>query len=91
MTDGYELLPEHMRAAMRRYIEHGIPPGSFLAAVLSNDLLGALRKADETNILALRSYGRFLYNHAPCVCHGSPDRMFAWIARGGLNGLEGAA
>jgi hypothetical protein len=30
----YSTLPEHMQESMRRYIEKGIQPGSFLAAIL---------------------------------------------------------
>ena len=48
MTINYDSLPPHMHDVMRLYIEHGIEPGSFLTAVLSNDLMKALGKAVET-------------------------------------------
>lgn len=85
---GLELIPEYMRDGMTRYIKRGIPPGSFLTAVLSNDLIGALRKADDTNINALPAYGRFLYNYAPAGCYGSPDAVDRWIQKGGTEGIE---
>lgn len=96
MTDasyikGLTLLPDHMRGGMRRYIEKGIPPGSFLEAVLSNDLMGALAEADATNRHALPAYGRYLYNDVPSACHGSSEKVEAWIGTGGLAGREQSA
>lgn len=85
----YALLPEHMRDAMKRYIERGIPGGSFLNAVLCNDLMGALGRADEVNRERLLDYGNFLYNEAPATCYGSRENVSAWIAHGGMHGKEG--
>lgn len=84
----YSRLPHHMQDGMRRYIESGIQPGQFLTAVLSNDLFGALKRADDTNINALPDYGRFLYNNAPCGCYGSAQHVRDWISHGGMNGLS---
>lgn len=86
----YNRLPDHMQDAMRLYVERGIQPGSFLTAVLSNDLMGALGRADDINLDALPAYGRFLYNDAPCGCYGSADHVRDWIKGGGLAGLEAA-
>ena len=86
----YARLPEHMREAMQNYIEVGIHPGGFLSAVLANDLMRALGKADDTNRAALHAYGVFLYCEAPPACYGSPAKFNAWIARGGLLGEEAA-
>lgn len=83
----YSLIPEHMRDGMRRYIENGIKPGSFQVAVLSNDLMEAFKRADDVNATAMQNYARFLYNHAPCGCFGSPAHVTDWIANGGLEGL----
>jgi hypothetical protein len=85
------ILPDHMVAGMVRYLVWGIPPGSFLGAVLSGDLFGALRRADGTNMNALPAYGRFLINYAPSGSYGSPDRVAAWLREGGLNGMAEAA
>lgn len=80
------LLPPHMRGAMQRYIENGIAPGSFLTAVLCNDLMGALGKADDENRHVLHSYGTYLYSYAPGGCHGSPDLVKEWVSKGGIGG-----
>lgn len=82
----YSRLPAHMQDGMRRYIDHGIKPGSFLVAVLSNDLMEAFKRADDVNVAAMVEYARFLYNQAPCVCYGSPEHVKDWISAGGLKG-----
>lgn len=75
----YSTLPEHMQDGMRLYIESGINPGSFLRAVLENNLMEALGRADHINRHALFEYGSFLYNEAPPNCFGSPENVAAWI------------
>ena len=84
----YSRLPTHMQDGMRLYIERGIPPGSFHRAVLSNDLMGAFKRADDVNTAAMVDYARFLYNEAPGGCFGSPDHVKDWLAQGGLSGCS---
>lgn len=88
--ENLEELPFHMRGAMQRYIENGIPPGSFLEAVLCNDLMGALGKADSENINTLRNYGVYLYSFAPSNCFGSRQIYRDWVESGGLEGQRTA-
>lgn len=76
---GAHLIPGHMVGAVRRYILDGIPPGSFLTAVICNDLFGAVACADEENLVALASWVRFFYNYAPTGCYGSRENMANWI------------
>lgn len=75
-------LPEHCRDGLLLYLRYGVPPGSFLQAVLSNDLGGACARADETNQRALYDYVFVLYNEAPTMAWGSPERVKAWIEAG---------
>ena len=77
-AEGLRSLPPHMIDGVVRYLVRGIPPGSFLNAVLSNDLMGALREADDANRNALWAYGNFLYNCAPSDAYGSPERVAEW-------------
>lgn len=81
----WSLIPPHMIGGLRRYIEDGIPPGSFLTAVLSNDLRGACERADDENRHCLFDYVSFLYNHAPTGSWGSKENFGAWCDLGGLN------
>lgn len=82
------ILPVHMRAGMRLYIESGIEPGSFLAAVLCNDLREAIGRADHINRDRIPDYVQFLYNRAPSACWGSPAKYLKWVSHGGLSGLK---
>ena len=84
----YEQLPEHLRRAVKVYIEQGRKPGGFLQAVICNLLMEALGRADETSRARLHDIVRFFYNEAPPECWGSLDRMKAWVRRGGLESRE---
>ena len=61
----YERLPLHLQGGVQRYIEQGVPPGDFLTAVITNDLLLATSHADDTSLAALRDIVRFFYNEPP--------------------------
>jgi hypothetical protein len=80
-------IPDHCKEGLRGYIEKGEPVGSFLSALLSNDLRKTYEKADDTNIGRIKNYLMFLYNEAPSECWGSPDKYAGWQKRGGLHGL----
>lgn len=86
MTINYDQLPQHIRGSMRRYIESGIEPGGFLMAVLCNDLMGAMGKADDVNRERLWDICGFLYNEAPATCFGSIEAFLSWVDRGGMEG-----
>ena len=73
-------LPDYTRDSLIRYVEHRIAPGGFLCAVLSNDLFGALGKADESNSAAIVEICRFIYNELPNGCWGSEERVNSWLA-----------
>ena len=87
----WSLIPEYMQGAVYRYVMQGIEPGSFLSAVLENDLKGAFGRADYTNKGRIEDYLRFFYSHVPAIAWGSPAIVWAWIERGGMKGMEGRA
>lgn len=79
-ADGLSLLPDNATGdALLRYILHRIPPGGFLTAVLSNNLMSAMRRADGENRVRIYDICAFLHNYAPSSCWGSPDLFHAWI------------
>jgi hypothetical protein len=43
----------------------GYPGGSFVQAVVNNDLMGAMSYADDVNQRAIKFYTVFLYNFSP--------------------------
>ena len=84
----YDKLPEHMQSGARLYIEEGIRPGSFLTAVLENNLTQAVQFADSTNRNLLSIYVEWMHWDIPSLAHGSPQLVSAWMNQGGLEGPE---
>jgi hypothetical protein len=76
-----------MREGARLYIEQGIEPGSFMVAILSNDLMGAFQRADHVNVEFMRHWADWLYNDCPMAARGKPERVENWIVNGGMKGL----
>lgn len=81
IAEGAHLIPDYMIGAVRRYILQGIPPGSFLTAVVCNDLREAFARADDVNAQHMHGWVRFFYNYAPSGCWGSPERYNNWLAK----------
>ena len=79
------MLPEHMRASARAYVEHGRPPGDFLRAVLENRLVEAVYTADAINQDAIVKWAQWVYIGCPAEAWRSTKAVEAWIARGGLD------
>ena len=69
----------HMADGIKRYVHDGIPPGSFLQAIICNDLRGAIAQADELNLHNIPAYVDWFYNEAPAGCWGNEDKMEHWI------------
>lgn len=66
-------------APLRRYIDNKILPGSFLEAVLRNNLKEAMGRADSRNRRRVFEYVEYLYNYAPAICWGSDEKYEAWL------------
>lgn len=81
-------LPEHMWDGVRGYYEHGWKPGSFLYAVLTNDLVNAAVNADDQNRRKLFEWASFLYNELPRECWGDSNTVVSWIKKGGKQGAK---
>lgn len=73
-------IPHSLHAGLTRYLVDGIKPGSFLTAVIENNLSDAALRADPIeNLAALPHLARFLINETPTACHGSPAAVKRWI------------
>jgi hypothetical protein len=72
-------VPEHLHEGLIEYIVMRRPTGSFLDAVLCNNLKEAVGRADVFARPHLHEIVGFLYNHAPAPCWGSPERVQAWL------------
>lgn len=75
-------IPIHTLEGLKGYIIDHHPPGHFLCNVLSNDLMGAVSRADACNLQCLPEIVRFVYNHAPRNCWGSREKVAAWLQHG---------
>jgi hypothetical protein len=71
-------IPQHTQGALKRYVEHGYMPGGFLTAVLCNDLVRAVCRADHMNQACLADIVKWVYNSMPMAARGSEDNMMNW-------------
>jgi hypothetical protein len=72
-------IPQHCQDGLVDYVNSRILPGSFLCAVLHNDLAKAFVYADDHNIDAIGAYVAFLYTHCPAHCWGSVEKVNRYI------------
>ena len=80
-------IPKQLHGALVRYVAHRIPPGHFLTALLSNDLLETINRADDLNVALIKPWLMVLYNceEIPSVCWGSKERVDDWLSGEGVN------
>jgi hypothetical protein len=74
-TTGNDLLDQ----GIENYLIHGIPPGGFLTAVLSNNLFLAANCADHWNRPKLAGIAKSVYHHMPAKSCGSSELVRDWI------------
>jgi hypothetical protein len=66
--------------ALCDYVSSGKPVGSFLQAVIDNDLKSAVLRADAQNTRQLAFIIKALWNYAPPGCWGKPGCYMEWLA-----------
>ena len=71
---------------LREYVEDGRPSNHFLTALLQNDLMTCLGRADVRNKAALEDYATWLKSYAPGQCYGGRQEVADWIAHRGMQG-----
>jgi hypothetical protein len=71
--------PVRILDAIRNHADHHHPCGSFVTAVLQNDLMEALGRADEYSKSALFEIVRYVRWEIPANCHGSVEKVHAWL------------
>jgi len=76
---GGQDIPAHTKESLENYLIHGYPPGGFVTSVLTNDLYGAVSKADYENKTNITAITDWVINHAPPRTWGSIDVVNAWI------------
>ena len=73
---------------IKRYVQHGVQPGHFVTAILTNNLSQSVSRADEENAAHLVEWVRFLHNYLPTDCHGSIEIVNAWRDERNTSRLE---
>ena len=84
-------IPSATAEGIERYLVHRVPPGSFLEAVICNDLREACGQADENNAAALQAIVGYFYNEAPSLAWGSSARFETWLNEADADTLRGGA
>ena len=77
--NSYEMVRTDCLDSLDRFVTHGIPTGGFLEAVLENNLMESFGRADNDNRYALFDICRYVYNELPASCHGSSEKVAAWL------------
>lgn len=72
-------VPERTLYSLDMYVRYGIETGGFLKAVLTNDLFGAMARADDENLRNLPAITALIYNKLPAGSWGNEKRMWDWM------------
>ncbi len=73
----YEELP--LKHQLDAYVNNLHPVGSFLYAILTNDLKNAFARADSRNLPYIHTYVKYVYNQMPTRCRGSEEAVKNWL------------
>jgi len=81
-------IPPLLLESLVEYVVIGRPTGHFMYAVLVNDLFQAYAHADCGSVAAMPFIVKYIFNHLPGNCWGSPEEVGEWLKRGGQYGRE---
>lgn len=81
MTENeYRKIPEAVRVSMFLYVEERRPIGSFLTAVLSNNLKDAVAQGyGDPAFDAVAQIVRWFHNYASSYCWGNREKVDVWL------------
>jgi len=75
-------VPAHLHEGLVAYFVYHRPPGSFLRAVLENDLRHAVQRADPASLAGLSHVVAFVCDATPAASWGAPASVRTWLAHG---------
>ena len=75
------MIPRHTQYGLDSYVKDRQYPGSFLRALLENNLKNAVGYADDQNKENLVDIVIYCYNNIPSICWGSKEEVEAWLER----------
>lgn len=79
--DEYYPVNPNIIESLERYLNYGIMPGSFVTAVLENNLCEAFGRADMFNAANLKNIVGYVYNNIPSSSWGSPQKVQEWQSK----------
>lgn len=79
MQPDSSLIEDRFKDSLSRYVEHRIPTGGFLQAVLENNLTESYSRADSGALVNIPHIVAYCYNKLPSNCWGSPTKVKAWL------------
>lgn len=79
VEDSFPDLPPQTKRAIDEYVQYG-HCGDFLEAVLRNNFVHAVCRADEENLAGIKDIAKYVWNHIPHACWGSPEKVKTWKA-----------
>ena len=88
MRPDSDLAPAKIVGSLMLYRDHGVPTGSFLEAVLENNLSEAVGRADCHNLEALPHIVAWVYNCMWAEAWGSPKKVKAWLKHKGAEHVK---
>lgn len=79
-------VPPQALEAFSRYVMSGIETGSCLRAALENNMMEFFGRSSQPYQGAAFGIASYIHNKIPNTSWGSPKKVDAWIASGGLEG-----
>jgi len=76
---GYPTIPASTLQSLRDYVTKGYAPGSFVEAVLSNNLKESFGRADLYNREAMFDIVSYCYNELPAASWGCEEKYISWL------------
>lgn len=71
----YYPISDDILDSLQCYLDHKIPCGGFLTAVLEGRLYEAFARADVMNSANMRNIVGYIWNEMPASSYGSPERV----------------
>lgn len=72
-------VPQSTKEQIDNYRDRRVPPGGFLEAVLSNNLVEAALRADSDNGAALCDIVKYCYRGLPPDSWGNSEKIRSWL------------
>jgi len=69
------MITPQAKRGLDRYVKYRIPTGGFLRAVLENDFMRAIGKADIDNLCTITDIRDYILSELPIECYGTPEAV----------------